>query len=317
MTYDKVTYIAQTSNKSFLSYRDSLYNQGIMNCDEVLTVKNKELITFNLDEYIEKISSPKYTDYEREETYKKFAPLITEECRSNIWFFFREIFRMKGFNDTYVPFVLTNFSANVIHAYWHKGSVISIIPDRQIGRTVLAVALRIYDDFVNERNIDSSTANSGIIYTYKTQIRQAKYTDIYDSIISFFCKHHLLGFEKYIFEYSYKTRPLLKQSLDLGELSCVYGTGCGDTIIIDDGNGNGLNSGTVISRYEDLLKFISNVAKHSWNYQFIIFNSAPISAVPPERSMFNMAVDLAFPKFIPSVYDWSEKSIGDNIFVLK
>ena len=177
-------FIANTKNKSFIEMSDKLKTKGEEKYEFMLRVYDEDLIDFDLDNYLEAINSDNETI--SSEAYDRFNKKIHEECRKNVWFFFREIFRVPFFNGTMIPFTLTDLSLQVIQLYSHNLGCISYNSRRQNGKTILLVGLYIYNKFIHL----SDKSNVKTHYAVRDLLQDNETNIIYKDIKEFLTKNH-------------------------------------------------------------------------------------------------------------------------------
>ena len=143
-----------TTNKSFISAWHYLQDNGVENNSFMLELKNKKLIDFSYEKFMNE-------ERTKEETIE-LREMILNEVKENIWFFFREIvripysldqFKSKNFDNSNlngsVPFQLTEMSLCIIYLY-SKGKDIFI--KRQYANdqsNVIFKLLEIYEIITN------------------------------------------------------------------------------------------------------------------------------------------------------------------------
>ena len=120
-----------THNISFINISSELKKRGIENNSFMLRTVNPEL---------DKLSSCEIYEY-FVNCDEKYFSLILDECRDNIWFFFREIARVGPYSS---PFQLTIESLMFIWCYLHGISCIITSNLRQHGLTTIMELIYIY-----------------------------------------------------------------------------------------------------------------------------------------------------------------------------
>lgn len=147
-------YDLNTKNKSFIKMRQYLQDNNIENNLFMLETKNKDLIGIDI---IEKLNT-----LEGEEL-KKFRIDITEECKNNIWFYFREVLRLAkplGFTmddikyENSIPFTLNPYFMAIIYAYEKGLNFFAQAPNGTEGSFILT-CLYIYDRLILRSSITS------------------------------------------------------------------------------------------------------------------------------------------------------------------
>lgn len=147
-------YDLNTKNKSFIKMRQYLQDNNIENNLFMLETKNKDLIGIDI---IEKLNT-----LEGEEL-KKFRIDITEECKNNIWFYFREVLRLAkplGFTmddikyENSIPFTLNPYFMAIIYAYEKGLNFFAQAPNGTEGSFILT-CLYIYDRLILRSYITS------------------------------------------------------------------------------------------------------------------------------------------------------------------
>ena len=126
-------------NQSFLRMSEFLASKGVNNTDFMLKTYDKELV--GVDPY-EKLNT-----LHDENEVKKFKEKVFTECRMNIWYFFRVVFKVKDSYSTNHDYELNSATMAMIWAYQHGISVITH-GGRQIGKTVTMLGLYIYDKLI-------------------------------------------------------------------------------------------------------------------------------------------------------------------------
>lgn len=122
----------KTDNISFLKVREYLQSQYIENNQFMLRLENENLKDLNLESL--------YNMNSNDEDRKATINLISEECRENVWFFFRELMPMYSHIDMkfYTPgtkisemprFILTPLACELIYMY-ENGMNFAIIMSR-------------------------------------------------------------------------------------------------------------------------------------------------------------------------------------------
>lgn len=180
-------FIANTKNRSFIEMSDKLKANGEESYDFMLRVYDENLISFDLDKYLDEVNSDNETISSK--AYDKFNKKIHEECRKNVWFFFREIFRVPFFNGTMIPFTLTDLSLQVIQLYSHNLGCISNNSKRQNGKSILLVGLYIYNKFIHLTDKDDVVTH----YAVKNKKDASEIEKTYKKIRAFLTKNHLPG----------------------------------------------------------------------------------------------------------------------------
>lgn len=178
-------FISNTKNRSFIEMSNKLKEKGEEKYDFILKVYDEDLINFDLESYIEAINSE--DDAISSRAYDKFNKKIHEECRKNVWFFFREIFRVPFFNGTMIPFTLTDLSLQVIQLYSHDLGCISNNSKRQNGKSILFVGLYIYNKFIHLTDKDDVDTH----YAVKNKKYASEIEKTYKKIRAFLTKNHL------------------------------------------------------------------------------------------------------------------------------
>ena len=134
--------------------RQYLQDNNIENNLFMLETKNKDLIGIDI---IEKLNT-----LEGEEL-KKFRIDITEECKNNIWFYFREVLRLAkplGFTmddikyENSIPFTLNPYFMAIIYAYEKGLNFFAQAPNGTEGSFILT-CLYIYDRLILRSSITS------------------------------------------------------------------------------------------------------------------------------------------------------------------
>ena len=137
-------YNTKTKNLSFITMWHYLQDQGIENNIFMLELKDESLINFDITDL--------YTNDKEEKSELLYK--VRQECKNNIWFFFREVVRIPNvlsstmhYRENYPRFVLTPELMFLIYAYEHN---LSIIADYkyQKGYYTLALLLEIYHKFI-------------------------------------------------------------------------------------------------------------------------------------------------------------------------
>ena len=137
-------YNTKTKNLSFITMWHYLQDQGIENNIFMLELKDESLINFDITDL--------YTNNKEEKSELLYK--VRQECKNNIWFFFREVVRIPNvlsstmhYRENYPRFVLTPELMFLIYAYEHN---LSIIADYkyQKGYYTLALLLEIYHKFI-------------------------------------------------------------------------------------------------------------------------------------------------------------------------
>ena len=102
----------------------------------IFSTKTDELKSFNFDVL-----------YNQDDIDRSLYSLIIDECRQNIWFFFREIARVPSiYHNDGKQFELTTASYAIISAYENNGDFVisSIYPGNQIRETLILLSLYEY-----------------------------------------------------------------------------------------------------------------------------------------------------------------------------
>ena len=137
-------YNTKTKNLSFITMWHYLQDQGIENNIFMLELKDESLINFDITDL--------YTNDKEEKSELLYK--VRQECKNNIWFFFREVVRIPNvlsstmhYRENYPRFVLTPELMFLIYAYEHN---LSIIADYkyQKGYYTLALLLELYHKFI-------------------------------------------------------------------------------------------------------------------------------------------------------------------------
>lgn len=137
-------YNTKTKNLSFITMWHYLQDQGIENNIFMLELKDESLINFDITDL--------YTNDKEEKSELLYK--VRQECKNNIWFFFREVVRIPNvlsstmhYRENYPRFVLTPELMFLIYAYEHN---LSIIADYkyQKGYYTLTLLLELYHKFI-------------------------------------------------------------------------------------------------------------------------------------------------------------------------
>lgn len=147
-------YDLNTKNKSFIKMRQYLQDNNIENNLFMLETKNKDLIGIDIVEKLNTLEG---------EELKKFRIDITEECKNNIWFYFREVLRLAkplGFTmddikyENSIPFTLNPYFMAIIYAYEKGLNFFAQAPNGTEGSFILT-CLYIYDRLILRSSITS------------------------------------------------------------------------------------------------------------------------------------------------------------------
>ena len=117
-----------TTNKSFISAWHYLQDNGVENNSFMLELKNKKLIDFSYEKFMNE-------ERTKEETIE-LREMILNEVKENIWFFFREIVRIPNpvsshyYNNEMESsrFVLTPITMAMIYLYDNSQDFIALKP---------------------------------------------------------------------------------------------------------------------------------------------------------------------------------------------
>lgn len=144
----------KTKNESFIYMWHHLQDKNIENNIFMLRLDDKSLIDFDVSQL--------YTDDKEKRT--KLLEKVVNECKNNIWFFFREVVRIPnilsmdvGWKSNTIRFVLNKDLLILIYAYEHKFSILTKSTMTR-GYTTLIYLLEIYEKFINN--------NFNIFYAY-------------------------------------------------------------------------------------------------------------------------------------------------------
>ena len=115
-------YNTKTKNKSFIVTWRYFQDHDVDDPIFMLRLNNKELESFNLDDF---------KDDDDVERRNIVLQAVIEECKNNVWFFFREVVRIGssfsnvlGFHDFDSMYILTPDCAALIRAYEKNTSII-------------------------------------------------------------------------------------------------------------------------------------------------------------------------------------------------
>lgn len=136
-------YDLETSNKSFLDMNNYLLQESIKNNNFMLAIMDKDLI--GVDPYDNNLSK---------ETIDK----IRTECKNNIWYFLREIIRIKLYDDKYCNFTLTKANCAQIYCASRRTSSWVSAP-RQFYKTVSSNCICLWELLFNNDIISVDTFN--------------------------------------------------------------------------------------------------------------------------------------------------------------
>lgn len=194
-------YMSKTKNVSFVNVWRQLQNLEIENCSFILEVRDKSLVNFNIEDL-------KTDDINlKDELMKK----IIEECKHNIWFFFREIVRLPSFygyiagiNDYDTPYILNIETMLMIYMYEHRYEFL-FSNNSEISKmyTETLVLLQLYDNFINK-------SNTGFWIPIKTVLLNANkdFNEIKNKLL--FSNYGLFTYN--MFEYGFHLQNNLKHS---------------------------------------------------------------------------------------------------------
>ena len=146
-------YNTKTKNTSFINMWRYLQEINVENNIFMLELKDESLIDFDT-EYLSTCGQGKRDD---------IINRLYEECRNNIWFFFREVIRigvpLMEYTRNYAycsRFILTPDSMRMIYLYEHNRDFLFLKKERQLGNTTTINLLELYDLIFNNRNDYSS-----------------------------------------------------------------------------------------------------------------------------------------------------------------
>ena len=136
-----------TSNFSFLKVEEQLRLQGIKNSDFMLELIDEDLV--GIDPYDSTLSD-------------ELKQKIITESNNNIWYYFRELLKIKNYNGDFIPFKLTKLTATMIYLY-HNNSHQYINAHKESYKNIIDF-LKLYDKSKNIIHIDKSEFISDNVY---------------------------------------------------------------------------------------------------------------------------------------------------------
>lgn len=164
-------YDMETKNRSFKRMSEYLQDKGVKNNIFMFKTLNHELVGKSVDELLQ---------IDDEEKLAKIKLSIIEECKNNIWYFFREVIKIPipGLQHNYedcVYFPLSPLSMAMIWCYEHGISFYAYTDSDDFYRYETMVWLYIYDNFVKD-----SLYNKIITFSNSNNIKK-----LYDTIMKF------------------------------------------------------------------------------------------------------------------------------------
>ena len=248
----------KTKNESFISMWHKLQDEDIENNIFMLRLNDESLIDFDVSQL--------YTDDKEKRT--KLLEKVINECKNNIWFFFREVVRIPnelsmeaGWRNNTTRFVLNKELMILIYAYEHKYSVI----DKSVmtkGYTTLIYLLEMYEKFINN--------NFNVFYAY--DIKEFTLTNILYAnfhIVNTVDPKHIM-YKDHISYESRLNRDVIEKSDDKRSMDYE------DFPILSKSNLCVIHNETIENERE-YAKFILNLYNFYFKYRLNIFATYAVS----------------------------------------
>lgn len=134
----RLYYDFSTCNKSFIDMHNFLKYNGINNNSFMLILNNPELV--NVDPWAPKLSI-------------NIKEKVIEECKTNIWYYLREVIRFKDCGGGIIPFKLDKANMALVHLLLRENSTV-IEKSRQLRKGTDSIAVASWFNTFQNESID-------------------------------------------------------------------------------------------------------------------------------------------------------------------